>query len=52
MPLPLIYLIPVATGVLGFGGGFWAGSGVGKLVKLSAIGGGCYLAYRLVKEMK
>ncbi|SHO55124.1 hypothetical protein [Vibrio quintilis] len=47
--MPLIYLAPLAAGALGFGAGFWSGSGVTKLLKFGAIGGGCYLAYRAVK---
>jgi len=50
--MPLLYFLPVAAGALGFGAGFWSGSGVSNLIKLSAIGGGCYLAYQVVKEIK
>ena len=52
MPIPLIYAIPFVTGALGFGAGFWSGSGMTKLVKLAALGGGCYLTYELVKGAK
>ncbi|CAM3708911.1 hypothetical protein VA7868_02932 [Vibrio aerogenes CECT 7868] len=53
--MPLLYLIPLvagAAGTLGFGAGFWSGSGATKMLKLAAIGGGGYLAYKMVKGAK
>lgn len=50
--MPLIYFLPMAAGALGFGAGFWSGSGVSKLMKLAALGGGGYIAYQLVKGAK
>lgn len=50
--MPLIYLLPLLAGSLGFGAGFWTGSGATKLLKLGAVGGGCYVAYQVVKGAK
>ncbi|SHO54475.1 hypothetical protein [Vibrio quintilis] len=53
--MPLIYLVPLmagAAGTLGFGAGFWSGSNATKLLKLAALGGGGYLAYKYVKGAK
>lgn len=47
--MPLIYFLPMAAGALGFGTGFWAGSGMTKLIKIGAVGGGCYVAYQIYK---
>ncbi|UAB68819.1 hypothetical protein INR79_24335 [Vibrio sp. SCSIO 43132] len=49
--MPLIVLLPLAAGGVGFGAGLWTGSGAGKLVKLGVMGGGAYLAYRVAKEV-
>ncbi|WP_170961608.1 hypothetical protein [Vibrio genomosp. F6] len=50
--MPLIVVLPLLAGGLGFGAGFWSGSGVTKLLKISAIGGGCYVTYRVIKGNK
>ena len=47
-----VMLVPIIAGGLGFGAGFWSGSGAGKFVKLAVIGGGCYAAYRFTKGAK
>ncbi|WP_019274620.1 hypothetical protein [Vibrio coralliilyticus] len=48
--MPLAVLVPLMAGGLGFGAGFWSGSAATKLLKLSAVAGGTYLVYHLVKE--
>lgn len=48
--MPLIVLLPLIAGGLGLGAGLWTGSQVTKVVKVGAFGGGCYVAYRLIKE--
>ncbi|MFT7682641.1 MAG: hypothetical protein ACI935_002118 [Moritella dasanensis] len=50
--MPLVFLLPVLAGGLGFGAGFWSGSGATKLLKLGAVGGGCYMAYKVIKGAK
>ncbi|MFT5879571.1 MAG: hypothetical protein ACI86X_000675 [Moritella sp.] len=45
-------LIPLLAGGVGFGAGFWTGSSVSKLIKLGAVGGGCYVAYQVYKGAK
>jgi hypothetical protein len=50
--MPLLFLLPVLAGGLGFGAGFWSGSGATKLIKLGAVGGGCYVAYKVIKGAK
>jgi len=50
--MPLIVVLPMLAGGLGFGAGFWSGSGATKLLKIGAIGGGCYVAYRVIKGGK
>ncbi|CCN48937.1 conserved hypothetical protein [Vibrio nigripulchritudo MADA3029] len=50
--MPLLVLLPVVAGGVGFGAGVWTGSGAGKLVKWGVIGGGAYLAYRVAKEVR
>ncbi|QUM91220.1 hypothetical protein HWV03_21865 [Moritella sp. 36] len=50
--MPLIFLLPVLAGGLGFGAGFWSGSGATKLLKLGALGGGCYMTYKVIKGAK
>ncbi|MGF1716112.1 hypothetical protein L4D08_14645 [Photobacterium chitinilyticum] len=50
--MPLIVVLPLLAGGLGFGAGFWSGSGATKLLKIGAIGGGCYVAYRVIKGGK
>ena len=50
--MPLLLLLPVLAGGLGFGAGFWSGSGATKLLKLGAVGGGCYVAYQVIKGAK
>ena len=50
--MPLIFLLPVIAGGLGFGVGFWSGSSATKLLKLGAVGGGCYMAYQAIKGAK
>lgn len=50
--MPLIFLLPVLAGGLGFGAGFWSGSSATKLLKLGAVGGGCYMAFQVIKGGK
>lgn len=50
--MPLIVLLPLMAGGVGFGAGFWSGSSATKLLKIGAVGGGCYVAYRLIKGGK
>lgn len=50
--MPLIVALPLLAGGLGFGAGFWSGSETTKVLKLAALGGGCYVAYRVIKETK
>lgn len=50
--MPLIVVLPLLAGGLGFGAGFWSGSSATKLLKLAAVGGGCYVAYRVIKGGK
>ena len=50
--MPLIFLLPVLAGGLGFGAGFWSGSSATKLLKLGAVGGGCYMTYKVIKGAK
>ncbi|CAK3435169.1 conserved hypothetical protein [Vibrio crassostreae] len=50
--MPLIVVLPLLAGGLGFGAGFWSGSGATKLLKIGAIGGGCYVAYQVIKGGK
>ena len=52
MPLLIFPLVAFTGGVLGFGAGFWTGSGASKLLKIGALGGGCYVAYKFAKELK
>lgn len=47
--MPLIVLIPLVTGGVGFGAGLFTGSAMTKTLKWGAVGGGCYLAYRAYK---
>lgn len=49
--MPLL-LLPLLAGGVGFGAGFWTGSGATKLIKLAMVGGGCYMAYQAVKVTK
>ncbi|WP_180275417.1 hypothetical protein [Vibrio coralliilyticus] len=48
--MPLVVLVPLMAGGLGFGVGFWSGSSATKLLKLGAVAGGGYFAYRWIKE--
>lgn len=50
--MPLIVVLPLLAGGLGFGAGFWSGSSATKLLKIGAVGGGCYVAYRVIKGNK
>ncbi|MEZ9470447.1 hypothetical protein BCS71_07920 [Vibrio lentus] len=50
--MPLIVVLPLLAGGLGFGAGFWSGSSATKLLKVAAVGGGCYVAYRVIKGSK
>ncbi|WP_435249523.1 hypothetical protein ACMAZD_22325 [Vibrio sp. nBUS_14] len=50
--MPLIVVLPLIAGGLGFGAGFWSGSSATKLLKVAAVGGGCYVAYRVIKGGK
>ena len=50
--MPLVFLLPVLAGGLGFGAGFMSGTGATKLLKLGALGGGCYMAYQVIKGGK
>lgn len=50
--MPLVVFLPLLAGGVGFGAGFWSGSGATKLLKLGAVAGGTYLVYRMVKEAK
>ncbi|WP_181360047.1 hypothetical protein [Vibrio sp. 10N.286.48.B8] len=50
--MPLIVVLPLLAGGLGFGAGFWSGSSATKLLKVAAVGGGCYMAYRVIKGGK
>ena len=52
MPLLIVPLIALTGSALGFGVGFWTGSGASKLLKIGALGGGCYIAYKFAKELK
>ncbi len=49
--MPLLIPLFLVVGAGGFGAGFWTGSGVSKLAKVAAVGGGAYIAYRVVKEV-
>ena len=44
--MPLLLLPWIGGAALGFGGGFLASDGMGKLVKLSLIVGGGFVAYQ------
>ncbi len=50
--MPLIVVLPLLAGGLGFGAGFWSGSSATKLLKVAAVGGGCYVTYRVIKGGK
>lgn len=50
--MPLFVFLPLLAGGVGFGAGFWTGSGTTKLLKVAALGGGCYVAYRVIKGGK
>lgn len=50
--MPLIVVLPLLAGGLGFGAGFWSGSSATKLLKIGAVGSGCYMAYRVIKGGK
>lgn len=50
--MPLAVFIPLVAGGVGFGAGFWSGSGATKLLKVAAVSGGCYVAYRVIKGGK
>jgi len=50
--MPLIVLLPLLAGGVGFGAGFWSGSGATKVLKVAALGGGAYVAYRVIKGGK
>lgn len=49
--MPLVW-VALAAGGVGFGGGFFAGKGTSKLIKLAALGGGGYIAYKVIKGGK
>ncbi|WP_202408490.1 hypothetical protein [Vibrio tetraodonis] len=49
--MPLIW-VALAAGGVGFGGGFFAGSTASKIIKLAALGGGGYIAYKVIKGIK
>ncbi|MDC5719429.1 hypothetical protein [Vibrio europaeus] len=49
--MPLIW-VALAAGGVGFGGGFFAGSTASKLLKVAALGGGGYIAYKVIKGAK
>ncbi|KFI09396.1 hypothetical protein IX95_24410 [Vibrio sp. B183] len=38
--MPLVVLVPLMAGGLGFGAGFWTGSSATKLLKLGVVAGG------------
>ncbi|WP_017191183.1 hypothetical protein [Vibrio harveyi] len=50
--MPLIVLLPLLAGGVGFGAGFWSGSGTTKILKAAALGGGAYVAYQVIKGGK
>ncbi|EFP97441.1 hypothetical protein [Vibrio caribbeanicus] len=50
--MPLIIALPLLAGGVGFGTGFWSGSSATKIFKAAALGGGAYMAYRVVKGSK
>lgn len=50
--MPLIFLLPLLAGGVGFGTGFWTGSNATKLLQIGLLGGGAYLAYNMVKGAK
>jgi len=47
--MPLLLLLPLVGGV-GFVGGFFANDSLSNLVKITAVGGGVYLAYNYMKK--
>ncbi|MEZ8167934.1 MULTISPECIES: hypothetical protein [unclassified Vibrio] len=49
--MPLVW-VALAAGGVGFGGGFFAGSTASKVLKLAALGGGGYIAYKVIKGSK
>lgn len=48
--MPLIVILPILAGGLGFGAGVWTGSGAKKLLVGGALAGGVYAAYRLTTK--
>jgi hypothetical protein len=47
--MPLLLLYPLLAGGAGLGVGFFASDGLGRLVKLSLLLGGGYVAYQVYK---
>jgi len=45
-------LYPLLAGTAGFGIGFFASDGLGKLVKLGLLAGGGYVAYQVYQGSK
>lgn len=44
--MPLLPLL-LLTGGVSFGAGFFTGSKTTQLIKVAALGGGCYMAYQV-----
>ncbi len=48
--MPLIVLLPLVAGGVGFGLGAWSGSGMSKMVTVGLVGGGAYAAYHVIHK--
>lgn len=48
--MPLIPLVPVIAGGLGFGAGFLTSEATGKAIKLAVVVGAGYLIYKYVSK--
>ncbi|WP_202602045.1 hypothetical protein [Photobacterium halotolerans] len=48
--MPLIVILPLLAGGMGYGAGIWTGSGVKKLLVAGAMAGGVYATYRVLAK--
>lgn len=48
--MPLLLLLPLLAGGVGFGGGFLAANGLSKVVTVGLVLGGSYVAYQMYQK--
>ncbi len=48
--MPLLVLLPLVAGGVGFGLGNWTGAGASKAIKYGLMGGGAFAAYHLIRK--